>query len=138
MSSFQPTLNACLNLTSFLFLLAGYRFIRKGDRQKHQRCMIGALTASALFLISYVIYHYSAGSKPFEGEGTVRVLYFSILLSHTVLAMVVAPMVLFTVTHAARKRFDQHRKLARWTLPVWLYVSLTGVLIYLMLYVFWA
>ena len=100
--------------------------------------MIGALTASALFLISYLIYHYSAGSRPFEGEGTVRIVYFSILLSHTVLAMVVAPMVLLTVTHAARKRFDQHRKLARWTLPVWLYVSLTGVLIYLMLYVFWA
>ena len=133
----QPTLNACLNFTSFLFLLAGYWFIRRGDRHKHQNCMVAALTASALFLVSYVIYHFNTGSRPFEGEGTIRILYFGILLSHTVLAMAVAPMVLITVTHAIRRRFARHRRLARWTLPFWLYVSLTGVLIYLMLYVIW-
>ncbi len=96
--------------------------------------MLGALTTSALFLISYLTYHYHAGSKPFTGQGAIRAVYFTILLTHTVLAAVIVPMALITLSRALKKRFAQHKRIARWTLPLWFYVSVTGVIIYLMLY----
>ena len=96
--------------------------------------MLGALTTSALFLISYLTYHYHAGSKPFTGQGTIRTVYFTILLTHTVLATVIVPMALITLSRALKKNFDKHKRIARWTLPLWFYVSVTGVIIYLMLY----
>lgn len=135
MISIWPTINAGLNLVSFLCLLCGYRFIRKGARKRHQYCMSGALVASVLFLASYVAYHFNVGSRPFQGEGIVRPIYFAVLISHTVLAVGVVPLVVVTVVRALRGSFEKHRGIARWTLPVWLYVSLTGVSIYLMLYV---
>jgi uncharacterized membrane protein YozB (DUF420 family) len=99
--------------------------------------MLGALLASSLFLISYVAYHYNAGSKPFEGEGMIRTAYFVVLISHSLLAVGVAPLILITVVRAFKGQYEQHRRFARWTLPIWLYVSSTGVVVYLMLYVFW-
>lgn len=129
-----PTVNAILNSLAALCLLAGYWFIRHNDIKKHRAAMIGALIASTLFLFSYLVYHYNVGSKPFEGVGAIRVIYFTILISHTILAMVIVPMVFVTLFRALKERFDKHRRIARWTLPLWLYVSATGVIIYLMLY----
>jgi uncharacterized membrane protein YozB (DUF420 family) len=129
-----PTLNALLNLTSAAFLLAGYRFIRKKQVERHRNCMTGAVLASAAFLVSYLIYHYYAGSRPFQGEGGWRLLYFTILISHAVLAAAIVPMVLMTLARAFRGRFEAHRRLARWTFPLWAYVSATGIIVYLMLY----
>lgn len=130
-----PGVNATLNGVATLFLVAGYVMIRRGQRKAHIACMILAVTVSALFLVTYLYYHAHAGSTKFAAEGTIRHVYFAILLSHTVLAMVVAlwlaPVALY---RAARKRYDRHKAIARWTLPVWLYVSVTGVLIYFMLY----
>ncbi len=131
-----PALNATLNAVSAAFLLIGYIFIRRGDRTLHKRCMLGALTASALFLISYVIYHANVGSRPFTGQGIVRVVYFAVLITHVVLAAVILPLALVTAARALRSQFDRHVRIARWTLPIWLYVSVTGVVIYLMLYQF--
>jgi uncharacterized membrane protein YozB (DUF420 family) len=131
-----PTLNALLNTTSFLLLISGYLSIRRGKNRRHRNFMVAALTTSALFLGSYLVYHYQVGSKPFQGQGVIRPIYFSILLSHTVLAMAIVPMVGVTFFRALRESFEKHRKIARWTLPLWLYVSITGVLIYLLLYVF--
>ena len=99
--------------------------------------MTAALVASVLFLASYIAYHFNVGSRSFQGEGSIRTVYFTVLLSHTVLALGVAPLVIVTVWRALKRRFKSHRAIARWTLPLWLYVSLTGVLIYLMLYVLW-
>ena len=129
-----PTVNAILNATSAVLLLAGRRFIGKGERDKHRRSMLAAFGVSTLFLVSYLTYHYQHGSQPFQGSGWVRPVYFSILLSHTVLAAVLAPLVLLTLRKALRKEFEGHKRLARWTYPIWLYVSITGVIIYLMLY----
>lgn len=129
-----PTLNAILNGTSAIFLLSGYWAIRKKLIQTHRYCMLAALSTSALFLISYLVYHYNAGSRAYEGEGAIRLVYFSILLSHTVLATVNVPLVGLTLVRALRKDFGRHRAVARWTFPIWLYVSVTGVAIYLMLY----
>lgn len=129
-----PTLNALLNATAAILLLLGRNYIRKGEREKHRRCMLSAFGVSVLFLISYLIYHYQHGSQPFQGTGWVRPLYFSILGTHTVLAAALAPLVLITLRRALRKEYDRHKRLARWTYPIWLYVSITGVLIYLMLY----
>jgi uncharacterized membrane protein YozB (DUF420 family) len=129
-----PALNATLNGIASLFLLSGYYFIRNQQRDAHRRCMLGALAASALFLTSYVVYHLNAGSKPFTGQGPVRLVYFVILATHVVLAAAIVPLVLTTVIRALRGRFDRHRAVARWTFPLWLYVSVTGVVIYLMLY----
>jgi uncharacterized membrane protein YozB (DUF420 family) len=130
-----PTVNALLNSTCAVLLILGYRMIRARRIEAHRACMVGALTVSALFLTSYLVYHYHAGATPFghEGEWT-RPLYFTILLSHTVLAMAVTPMVLLTVYRAFREDFVRHRRMARWTLPIWLYVSVTGVIVYVMLY----
>ena len=130
-----PTVNAILNATAFLFLLAGYFQIRRGNRDAHKLCMLTACTASALFLACYLYYHFQVGSVKFEGQGWIRPVYFTILLTHTVLAAAILPLVLVTLARALRGRFDLHRRIARWTLPIWMYVSVTGVLIYLLLYV---
>lgn len=129
-----PTVNATLNALSAVWLAGGYFFIRRKKISAHRFCMIAALLTSALFLISYLIYHYHAGSRPFQGAGTVRAVYFTILLSHTVLAMVIVPLALITLFRALKQRFDKHKRIARWTLPIWFYVSATGVIIYWMLY----
>jgi uncharacterized membrane protein YozB (DUF420 family) len=129
-----PLLNAILNGSSALCLLAGFYFIRIHDIRKHRACMIAALACSTLFLTSYLVYHAQVGSIPFTGVGAVRVLYFAILGTHTLLAATVPPLAIITLRRALRARFDKHRKIARWALPVWIYVSVTGVVIYLMLY----
>jgi uncharacterized membrane protein YozB (DUF420 family) len=129
-----PALNATLNGLAAVFLTLGYVFIRRGRQQAHERCMLAALSTSTLFLISYVVYHANVGSRPFEGQGAVRVVYFTILLTHVVLAALVVPLALVTARRGLRRRLDAHVRLARWTLPVWLYVSVTGVAIYVMLY----
>lgn len=129
-----PALNASLNALSALWLTLGYICIRRGDRVNHQRAMLAALGTSALFLVSYVIYHANVGSKPFTGQGPIRWIYLTILVTHIVLAAVILPMALITAARGLRKRFDRHVPLARWTLPLWMYVSVTGVIIYVMLY----
>jgi uncharacterized membrane protein YozB (DUF420 family) len=129
-----PALNATLNATSAVLLSAGYICIRRGRRRAHAAFMLTALLSSALFLVSYLTYHYHVGSVPYRGGGWTRPLYFTILISHTILAAAVVPLALVTVARAARRRFDRHVAIARYTLPVWLYVSVTGVVIYMMLY----
>lgn len=129
-----PALNAALNATSATLLVIGYRLIRRGRVHQHRRVMLGAFSASTLFLISYLVYHANVGSRPFPGHGPIRTVYFAILISHVVLAAVILPMALITLTRALRERFDRHRRIARWTLPLWLYISVTGVIVYLMLY----
>ena len=129
-----PALNACLNATSAVLLATGYVLIRRGQRTAHKRVMLAALVSSALFLTSYLVYHAQVGSVRFRGQGQVRTLYFTILLTHTVLAVVIVPLVGMTLVPALRGRFDRHRRLARITLPLWAYVSVTGVVIYWMLY----
>jgi uncharacterized membrane protein YozB (DUF420 family) len=129
-----PTLNAALNTLSAVFLCAGYFFIRSHNRDAHQRCMVAAIACSTLFLISYLTYHFQVGSVGFKGQGWIRPVYFAILITHTILAAAVVPLVLVTFIRALRGRFDAHRRIARWTFPIWLYVSITGVVIYLMLY----
>lgn len=132
--SYLPHLNALLNTTSFLFLIAGYRFIRAGSVRAHRSCQIAALGTSTVFLISYLTYHYYHGDTRFLGQGIVRPFYFTILITHVILAIVIVPLVMITVYRAARGDFIRHRRIARWTLPLWLYVSVTGVIVYLMLY----
>ena len=129
-----PTLNATLNGTSAILLAAGFYFIRRRKTRLHRNAMIGALISSTFFLISYLIYHAQIGSRPYQGEGWIRVAYFTILISHTLLATALVPLVLITVRRAWKQRFLQHRRIARYTLPLWIYVSVTGVVIYSMLY----
>jgi uncharacterized membrane protein YozB (DUF420 family) len=129
-----PDLNAALNSLSAVFLLTGYGFIKSKNQRAHRRCMLAAFACSILFLISYLIYHYQVGSVPFKGQGPIRTVYFTILITHTVLATTVVPLVLITLIRALRERFDAHRRIARWTFPIWLYVSVTGVIVYWMLY----
>ena len=129
-----PALNATLNGVAGLCLAAGYYFIRNRNRDLHRACMLAAFAASALFLISYTVYHANTGSKPFPGSGPIRAVYFFILITHVVLAAAILPLAIVTLARALRKRFDRHRRIARWTLPIWLYVSVTGVVIYVMLY----
>ncbi len=129
-----PALNATLNGIAAILLATGYLFIKQGRRRQHQWCMLGALTTSALFLVSYVTYHLHAGSRPFPGQGPIRVVYFAILITHVILAAVIVPLALLTAVRGLRSQFDKHVRIARWTFPVWLYVSVTGVVIYLMLY----
>lgn len=129
-----PALNATLNGVAAAFLLAGYACIRARRTAAHRASMLAAVVTSALFLVSYVIYHANAGSKPFQGTGAIRAVYFAILITHIVLAAAIVPMVLVTLARALKGRFDRHARLARWTLPIWLYVSVTGVVIYVMLY----
>ena len=131
-----PVANAILNSTSTMCLLAGYYFIRQKNQLAHKRCMIVAVTASAAFLVSYLIYHFEVGSVGFKGIGGVRIVYFTILLTHTALAFSLPILVPITLFRGLRGRFADHKKIARFTLPIWLYVSVTGVLIYLFLYQF--
>lgn len=129
-----PVVNAVLNTTAAGLLVWGYALIRRGRKEAHRRVMLAAFAVSVLFLASYVIYHAQAGSVRFQGTGTIRTVYLSILLTHTVLAATVPVLAVLTLVRAFRGRFAAHRKIARWTLPVWLYVSVTGVVVYLMLY----
>jgi len=129
-----PALNATLNATAATLLVTGYVLIRKGRVPQHRRVMIAAFVASSLFLVSYVVYHANVGSRPFPGTGAIRTIYLTILLTHIVLAIVIVPMALITLSRGLRGRFDRHVPLARWTLPLWLYVSVTGVVVYVMLY----
>ena len=132
--SYLPHLNAFLNSISALFLVAGYNFIRAGRIRAHRNCQLSALFASALFLVSYLTYHYFHGTTRFAGQGLARPIYFTILLTHTILAVVIVPLILVTLYRALRMDFIGHRRIARLTLPLWLYVSVTGVIVYLMLY----
>jgi uncharacterized membrane protein YozB (DUF420 family) len=129
-----PALNASLNAISTVLLLTGYVFIRRGERQKHKACMIAALVTSTLFLTSYVIYHAQVGSVPFKGTGWIRTVYFAVLIPHVILAAAIVPPILITASRGLSAKYDKHRRIARWTLPLWLYVSITGVIVYLMLY----
>jgi putative membrane protein len=130
------TVNAVLNSLSAVFLVLGFIFIRNKQISRHKACMLVAFSASTLFLGSYILYHYQVGSVPFRGTGWVRPAYFTLLLSHIVLAAAIVPMALVTLARALRGNFYQHRRIAHWTFPVWLYVSVTGVMVYWMLYHF--
>ncbi len=129
-----PALNACLNSASAVFLGAGYYFIRHQQKSRHRACMISAFVVSCLFLSSYLFYHYHVGSIPFTKQGWIRPVYFTILITHIVLAASIVPMALITLIRALRGRFGAHRRIARWTWPIWMYVSVSGVCIYVMLY----
>lgn len=129
-----PHLNAILNATSGVLLITGYLLIRRRRIIAHRNCQIAALITSTIFLASYLTYHYYHGSTRFTGQGIIRPIYFTILLTHTVLAVVIVPFIMVTLYRALRGDFNRHRRVARWTLPAWLYVSVTGVIVYLMLY----
>ena len=129
-----PALNATLNATSAVLLTTGWILIRRGRIAQHRAVMIAAVCTSALFLISYLVYHAQVGSVRFTKQGPIRAVYFTILLTHTVLAAAIVPLVLVTLTRGLRARYERHRRIARWTMPLWLYVSVTGVIVYLMLY----
>lgn len=132
--SVLPHFNAFLNASSFVLLSSGYFFIRRKNVKAHRNCQIAALSASVLFLISYVVYHQHHGVTRFAGQGIARPIYYTILGTHTILALVIVPFVIITVRRAKRAEFLRHKGIARWTLPLWLYVSITGVVVYLMLY----
>ena len=129
-----PTINAALNAASAVLISVGIVLVRRGHRAAHQRVMLAAVATSSLFLLCYLWYHAHVGSVHFPAHGWPRPLYFSVLASHTILAAAVVPLVLVTLIRALRGRFDRHRASARWTYPIWLYVSVTGVVVYLMLY----
>ncbi|MGH7305645.1 MAG: DUF420 domain-containing protein [Candidatus Rokuibacteriota bacterium] len=129
-----PLLNACLNATSAALLAAGWLFIRRKHVTAHKTCMVSALAVSTLFLASYVTYHSLAGSRPFAGTGWIRLVYYPLLVSHIILAAAIVPLALTTVYRALQGNFARHVRVARWTLPIWLYVSVTGVLVYWMLH----
>lgn len=129
-----PAINALLNLTSAVLVIAGIYFIRQKQPAKHRAMMLSALGASSLFLVSYLFYHYQVGSVRYQGTGWSRPFYLGLLLSHTILAAVIVPLVLRTAYLALTHRTGEHRRLARWTFPIWIYVSVTGVVVYLMLY----
>ena len=129
-----PTVNASLNALSAVLLACGWMFIRRRAIARHRACMLAACASSALFLTSYLIYHAEVGSVPYQGQGVTRTIYYVILLTHVVLAAAILPLALITLSRALAKRFDRHKRIARWTLPIWLYVSVTGVVIYVMLY----
>ncbi len=129
-----PALNATLNAISGVLLAIGYLLIRARRIEQHRRCMIAAFIASSLFLVSYVVYHAQVGSVRFTREGFVRPLYFTILITHVTLAAAVLPLAILTLSRGLQARYAKHRAIARWTLPIWLYVSVTGVLVYVLLY----
>ena len=129
-----PALNATLNGGAGLFLLAGYYFIRRRQIARHRAAMLGAFAMSMLFLVSYLIYHANVGSKPFQGQGPIRVVYFTILISHIILATAVVPLALVTLFRGLKRDDVRHRRIAKITWPIWMYVSVTGVVVYLMLY----
>jgi uncharacterized membrane protein YozB (DUF420 family) len=130
----QAALNASLNGISAILLATGFSFILKGKIRQHRACMLSAFAVSTAFLISYVIYHIRVGNVLFLGRGWIRPVYFTLLISHVLLAIVILPMALITLSRALREKFDAHKRIARWTLPLWLYVSVTGVIVYVMLY----
>jgi len=129
-----PAVNASLNALSGILLITGYVLIRARRIQQHRACMIAAFAASSLFLISYVVYHVQVGSVRFTRQGFVRPLYYTILITHVTLAATVLPLAIMTLSRGLKARFPEHRRIARWTLPVWMYVSVTGVLVYVLLY----
>ena len=129
-----PLLNASLNATCFLLRTTGRVLIGRGRIAAHRAVMIAAFCTSVVFLVSYLTYHAQIGSKPFQGQGAIRYVYFTILLTHTILAAAIVPLVLVTLSRGLKRRDDRHRAIARWTLPIWMYVSVTGVIVYLMLY----
>ena|SRR6202040_3295473 len=130
----HAALNASLNGVSAILLAGGYAAIRSGKVAVHKRFMISAFAVSSTFLVSYLIYHYRVGHVAFQGQGWIRPVYFVLLATHTILAIVIVPMILVTLRRAWLERFDRHRVIARWTLPLWFYVSVTGVIVYLMVY----
>jgi uncharacterized membrane protein YozB (DUF420 family) len=134
----HAALNASLNGTSAVLLAGGYAAIRSGKVAVHKRFMISAFAVSTVFLVSYLVYHYRVGHVVFQGQGWIRPVYFVLLTSHTVLAIVIVPMILITLRRAWLERFDRHRVIARWTLPLWFYVCVTGVIVYLMVYQIYA
>jgi uncharacterized membrane protein YozB (DUF420 family) len=134
MTAILPAVNAALNALSACLLIGGYACIRRGRRAAHQRCMLAAFLVSVLFLASYLTLRYFAGMTRFEGQGWIRPVYFTILLSHTVLAAGIVPLAIVTMARALREEHVRHVRVARWTLPLWLYVSITGVVIYWLLY----
>jgi uncharacterized membrane protein YozB (DUF420 family) len=127
-----PHVNALLNGMTILFLSVGYYFIRRGEREQHRRCMIAALVVSAAFLVVYLVYHFNAGLAKFGGEGLIRPVYFTILFVHVVAAIVITVLVPVTVWRALGGQFDRHKRLARWTWPIWMYVAVSGVIVYVM------
>ncbi|MDA0999414.1 MAG: DUF420 domain-containing protein [bacterium] len=129
-----PALNAGLNTLSFFLLIAGYIKIRGGHKSQHQKLMESAFFVSVAFLISYLIYHFNVGSVPFQGQGWIRPVYFFILITHIIFAALVPFLALITLYRAWKEQFERHKRIARWTLPIWLYTSITGVLVYLLLY----
>ena len=129
-----PEVNATLNAISTFLLATGYIFIRRGQTQEHRLCRLAAFATSALFLASYLIYHFNVGSVAFTGQGTIRTVYFTILISHIILAIAILPMAIVTLLRALRGQLESHRRIARWTLPLWVYVSGTGGVVYWMLY----
>ena len=130
----HAALNATLNGTSAALLALGYGAIRSGKRDLHKKLMVSAFAVSTLFLLSYLVYHYRVGHVRFQGQGWIRPVYFALLISHTILAIVIVPMILATLRRAWLQKFDKHRLIARYTLPLWMYVSVTGVIVYLLLY----
>lgn len=130
----HAALNASLNGTSAILLACGYTAIRNGKMRIHKAFMISAVAVSLTFLVSYVVYHVRVGHVPFQGQGWIRPVYFAILISHTFLAVVIVPLVIITLRRAWLERFDKHKLIARWTLPLWFYVSVTGVIVYILLY----
>ena len=129
-----PAVNASLNALSGILLLTGYVMIRTRRIAQHRRCMIAAFSTSSVFLVCYIVYHAKVGSVPFTRQGFVRPLYFTILITHVTLAAAVLPLALVTLSRGLTGRFPQHIRIARWTFPIWLYVSVTGVLVYVLLY----
>ena len=134
MISVLPSVNATLNATAAILLVWGYLLIRRKQVATHRKVMLTAFGVSSAFLVCYLIYHFQVGSVPYTHTGALRVIYFSILTTHTLLAAAVPPLAIVTLNRGLRARYDKHRRIARWTLPVWLYVSVTGVVVYLMLY----
>jgi len=129
-----PPVNASLNALSALFLTLGFVFIKKGRKNAHRNCMVAAFVTSTIFLVCYLVYHFHAGRTVFREPAWMRPIYLTLLLTHTVLAVVIVPLVLLTLHRAIKERFELHKKIARWTWPIWMYVSVTGVVIYLLLY----
>ena len=129
-----PALNATLNAIATVLLTSGWILIKQKKRNAHRACMLSAFAVSSAFLTSYLIYHFNVGSVPFQKPGAIKVVYLTILFTHIVLAAAIVPMILLSLSRALRARYDKHRKIARWTMPLWLYVSVTGVVIYVLLY----
>ncbi len=131
-----PPFLAVLNTSAAAFIAAGYVFVRKGNRRRHMQCMISALAISAVFMVCYLYYHAQVGNIPFAGQGAIRPIYFSILITHVLLAAILFPLALTTAGLALKGKTNQHKKIARWTVPIWLYVSVTGVVVYLLAFHF--